>query len=201
MNIFYLDKDPKVCATMHCDKHVVKMIIEYAQLLSTAHRVLDGVSKNVLTKSNRKYTIWIHPIPLMETTLYKSTMRNHPSAIWARQSLSHYVYLKELWKNLCAEYTYRYGKVHITYTKLIDVLEVNPMNIPNVPFFDPPPAMSHFPDCIVPNNSLHSYYNYYIVAKNYFAKWTKRPIPKWYSEGLKSKKLYSNENLYTRQPA
>jgi len=190
MNIFYLDKDPKVCATMHCDKHVVKMIIEYAQLLSTAHRVLDGVSKNVLTKSNRKYTTWIHPIPLMETTLYKSTMRNHPSAIWARQSLSHYVYLKELWKNLCAEYTYRYGKVHITYTKLIDVLEVNPTNIPNVPFFDPPPAMSHFPLCIVPNNSLHSYYNYYIVAKNYFAKWTKRPIPEWYSKGLKTKELY-----------
>ena len=190
MNIFYLDKDPKVCATMHCDKHVVKMIIEYAQLLSTAHRVLDGVSKNVLTKSNRKYTTWIHPISLMETTLYKSTMRNHPSAIWARQSLSHYVYLKELWKNLCAEYTYRYGKVHITYTKLIDVLEVNPTNIPNVPFFDPPPAMSHFPLCIVPNNSLHSYYNYYIVAKNYFAKWTKRPIPEWYSKGLKTKELY-----------
>jgi len=190
MNIFYLDKDPKVCATMHCDKHVVKMIIEYAQLLSTAHRVLDGVSKNVLTKSNRKYTTWIHPIPLMETTLYKSTMRNHPSAIWARQSLSHYVYLKELWKNLCAEYTYRYGKVHITYTKLIDVLEINPNNIPNVPFFDPPPAMSHFPLCIVPNNSLHSYYNYYIVAKNYFAKWTKRPIPEWYSKGLKTKELY-----------
>jgi hypothetical protein len=190
MNIFYLDKDPKICATMHCDKHVVKMIIEYAQLLSTAHRVLDGVSKNVLTKSNRKYTTWIHPTPLMETTLYKSTMRNHPSAIWARQSLSHYVYLKELWKNLCAEYTYRYGKVHITYTKLIDVLEVNPTNIPNVPFFDPPPAMSHFPLCIVPNNSLHSYYNYYIVAKNYFAKWTKRPIPEWYSKGLKTKELY-----------
>jgi hypothetical protein len=190
MNIFYLDKDPKVCATMHCDKHVVKMIIEYAQLLSTAHRVLDGVSKNVLTKSNRKYTTWIHPIILMETTLYKSTMRNHPSAIWVRQSLSHYVYLKELWKNLCAEYTYRYGKVHITYTKLIDVLEVNPTNIPNVPFFDPPPAMSHFPLCIVPNNSLHSYYNYYIVAKNYFAKWTKRPIPEWYSKGLKTKELY-----------
>ena len=190
MNIFYLDKDPKICATMHCDKHVVKMIIEYAQLLSTAHRVLDGVSKNVLTKSNRKYTTWIHPIILMETTLYKSTMRNHPSAIWVRQSLSHYVYLKELWKNLCAEYTYRYGKVHITYTKLIDVLEVNPTNIPNVTFFDPPPAMSHFPLCIVPNNSLHSYYNYYIVAKNYFAKWTKRPIPEWYSKGLKTKELY-----------
>jgi len=42
MNIFYLDRDPRICAEMHLDKHVVKMIIEYAQLMSTAHRVLDG---------------------------------------------------------------------------------------------------------------------------------------------------------------
>lgn len=191
MNIFYLDKDPKICATMHCDKHVVKMIIEYAQLLSTAHRVLDGTSNNVLTKSKRKYTTWIHPTPLMETTLYKSTMKNHPSAIWVRESVTHYEYLKELWKHLSDEYTHRYGKTHSTYNKLKDVLKINPINIPNLPFKDPPPAMSHFPDCIVPNNSLYSYYNYYIVAKNYFAKWTNRPIPVWYSEGLSTKKLYA----------
>ena len=42
MNIFYLHKDPDICAEYHCDKHVLKMIIEYAQLLSTAHRMLDG---------------------------------------------------------------------------------------------------------------------------------------------------------------
>ena len=42
MNIFYLHKDPEISAKMHCDKHVVKMIIEYAQLMSTAHRILDG---------------------------------------------------------------------------------------------------------------------------------------------------------------
>ena len=43
MNIFYLHKDPKICAEQHLDKHVVKMLIEYAQLMSTAHRMLDGV--------------------------------------------------------------------------------------------------------------------------------------------------------------
>jgi hypothetical protein len=191
MNIFYLDKDPKICATMHCDKHVVKMIIEYAQLLSTAHRVLDGTSHNILSKSNRKYTTWVHPSPIMESTLYKSTMKNHPSAIWVRQSVTHYEYLKKLWKHLSEEYTHRYGKIHSTYDKLKDVLKLNPINIPNIPFKDPPPAMSHFPLCIVPNNSLHSYYNYYIVAKNYFAKWTNRPIPEWYSKGLTEKKLYA----------
>ena len=42
MNIFYLDKRPDDAAEMHCDKHCVKMILEYAQMLSTAHRVLDG---------------------------------------------------------------------------------------------------------------------------------------------------------------
>ena len=67
MNIFYLHKDPKTCAEMHCDKHVVKMVLEYAQLLSTAHRVLDGDE-------------WAD-----KAQLYKATHKNHPSAIWARE--------------------------------------------------------------------------------------------------------------------
>ncbi len=117
-------------------------------------------------------------------------MMNHPSAIWVRKSVHNYQYTAKLWVALSHEYTYRYGKIHSTYSKLKDVLSISPLNVPNVPFFDPPPAMSHFPLCIVPNNSLHSYYNYYIVAKNYFAKWTKRPIPEWYSKGLKTKELY-----------
>ena len=54
MNIFYLDKDTKTCAEMHVDKHVVKMIVEYAQLLSTAHRMLDGVKTEARSKTGRK---------------------------------------------------------------------------------------------------------------------------------------------------
>jgi len=54
MNVFYLDRDPVTAAKMHCDKHVVKMIIEYAQLMSTAHRVLDGKMYYGLTKNGRK---------------------------------------------------------------------------------------------------------------------------------------------------
>ena len=53
MNIFYLHKDPKVCAEQHLDKHVVKMLIEYAQLMSTAHRMLDGVMYQGKTKAGR----------------------------------------------------------------------------------------------------------------------------------------------------
>ena len=54
MNIFYLHKDPQQCARLHCDKHVVKMIIEYAQLLSTTHRVLDGELFFDKAKNGRK---------------------------------------------------------------------------------------------------------------------------------------------------
>jgi len=66
MNVFYLDRNPITAAQMHCDKHVVKMILEYAQLLSTAHRLLDGtpatwfwtdtrlVGDRMVTKTHRK---------------------------------------------------------------------------------------------------------------------------------------------------
>ena len=53
MNIFYLDHDPKICAEMHLDKHSSKMMVEYAQLMSTAHRVLDGKEVIRLNKANR----------------------------------------------------------------------------------------------------------------------------------------------------
>ena len=79
MNIFYLDKDPKTCAEMHCDKHVVKMIIEYAQLMSTAHRVLDGDPYVSQTLGGRRIQRWKHPIAKMEKTLYKASHVKHPS--------------------------------------------------------------------------------------------------------------------------
>jgi hypothetical protein len=185
MNIFFLDKNPQICATMHCDKHVVKMIIEYAQLLSTAHRVLDGNPVNSKSINNRKYTSYNHPT--MNDVLYKATMKNHPSAIWVRESKTHYEYLYTLWVSLCNEYTHRYNKIHSTYSKLKDALSITPKNIPVLSFSEPPPAMKHFPQCIVPNNSIQSYHNYYRVAKAYFAKWTNRSIPDWYlnkSKGL-----------------
>ena len=83
MNIFYLDRDPKTCAEMHCDKHVVKMIIEYAQLMSTAHRILDGDPYVSQTLGGRRIQRWKHPIKKMENTLYKASHVKHPSNLWA----------------------------------------------------------------------------------------------------------------------
>ena len=69
MNIFYLDKDPIVAAQMSCDKHVCKMIIESAQMLSTAHRMIDGVQYTGKTKKGRNIKRWKHPNPTLENTL------------------------------------------------------------------------------------------------------------------------------------
>ena len=96
MNIFYLDNDTRVCAEMHNDKHLVKMILEYAQLLSTAHRYLDGtptVVRRVTT--GRRHTQYILSNDL-DGVLYSATHINHPSAVWVRQSDSNYMWLAEL---------------------------------------------------------------------------------------------------------
>lgn len=47
MNIFYLERDPKIAAEFHCDKHVVKMIVESAQMLSSAHWMTDFFKYNL----------------------------------------------------------------------------------------------------------------------------------------------------------
>lgn len=161
MNIFYLSNEPDDCARQHVDKHVVKMILETAQLLSNAHHMLDGDQV-------------IKPI-------YKLTHKNHPSAIWVRSSDKHYAWLWSLLLSLCKEYTYRYGKVHkVQRDGLINVLEEPPRNIPRTDFMnDPPPAM---PDEYKTNNAIESYRNYYKGAKKHFARWTNRPVPEWFNE-------------------
>ena len=112
MNIFNLHEDTKKSAQMHCDKHVVKMIIEYAQLMSTAHRILDGEFYYGKTARGHKIQRWKHPNENIENTLYKASHINHPSAIWVRESIANYNWLYDLFTNLCDEYTHRYGKVH-----------------------------------------------------------------------------------------
>ena len=164
MNIFYLHDSPAVCAEMHNDKHCIKMILEYSQLLSTAHRVLDGVN-NVLPDNRNDY-------------LYKTTHVNHPSAIWVRRCYENYNWLVELLECLHAEYTYRYGKVHKSEA-LLDFLTSPPDNIPyNESFTEPTPAMPD--ECKIPNDSIASYRGYYINHKAHLASWKNRSIPNWY---------------------
>jgi len=177
MNIFYLDEDYKVAAKQHLDKHVVKMIIEYAQLMSTAHRVLDGTKWYDKTAAGRRIARWEHPNPELDQILYKASHINHPSGIWVRESFSNYIWLHALWEKLCAEYTYRYGKIHMTQQKLQNFLKTPPTNIPSGGMTKMPQAM---PDEFKQKDSIEAYRQYYRVAKAKMAVWTKRETPEWY---------------------
>ena len=179
MNVFYLDEDPKVCAQMHCDKHVVKMIIEYAQLMSTAHRMLDGKEYYGKTKNGRKIKRWEHPTPSLENILYKASHINHPSTIWTRANYKNYHWLYTMWMHLCNEYTIRYGKVHECDRKLSHILCMLPQNIPDGEFTQPTQAM---PDQYKTKNSIEAYRKYYIGDKKRFATWKLREVPEWYGQ-------------------
>jgi hypothetical protein len=161
MNIFFLDFDVEKCAKYHCDKHVVKMILETAQLLCSAHHVTihDTIHDT------------IH-VP------YKLSHKNHPCSIWVRESLSNYLYLCELGLALGEEYTYRYGKTH----KSIEVIQwclSNRPNIKDIGFTTPPLAM---PDEYKVDSVVESYRNYYKGAKSTIVSWKNREKPVWFLE-------------------
>jgi hypothetical protein len=141
VNIFYLDKCPYKAAEVQYNKHVVKMILESAQMLCTAHHVL-GSSVN---------------IP------YKAAHINHPSTMWVRENSSHYDWLYKHMIALGLQYTHRYGKTHMSITKCLEELRTHPDNIPNENFKQPPQCM---PDEYKDKCSIQAYWNYYIGEKH-----------------------------------
>ena len=154
MNIFFLDSDPKKCAQYHNNKHVVKMILETAQLLCGVHH-LHGRNNDVP---------------------YKLSHKNHPCSIWVRSSYENYLWLCELGLELCDEYTYRYGKKHKSQS-VIEWCIVNKPNIPDITFTEPPLAM---PDEFKVSDVIQSYRNYYMGPKRGFCVWSGRENPEWF---------------------
>lgn len=188
MNIFYINEDPKLCAQEHNDKHVVKMILEYAQLLSTAHRMIDGVLTEGLSKSGRKSKRYVLP-DRREEVLYVATHANHPSAKWTRHSKDNYDWLFKMWTYLLEEYTHRYGKVHSSQ-RIAHQLATSPNGIPTKEGFSPP--WRAMPDDVkIGNDSLASYRNYYITHKYKMSRWTNRQVPNWFADGIY--KLYDDQ--------
>lgn len=175
MNIFALDQDPYQAAEWMVDKHVVKMILETAQLLSTAHRLLDGTQYIDKTKTGRNVKRWRLPDE-REAVLYSATHINHPSAVWCRENFSNYNWLYHHFAALLNEYTYRYGKVH-KCTAMALTLCFTPQRIPLGDLTPVTPAMPD--EYKVPNDHVESYRNYYRIAKERMHKWTKREKPAW----------------------
>ena len=191
MNIFILDEDPKVAARMQCDKHVVKMIVESAQMLCTTHRYLDGKEWIDRSKNGRKITRWSHwtdpPKASNHPVLYKSVMIKHPCTIWTCKSLENYDWHTEHALELCAEYTRRYGKTHATERLIQWCKKYIPMNWNErqtskglTPFAQAMP--DHYK---VSGDAVQAYRNYYIGDKARFAKWKESSlVPEWFSQGV-----------------
>lgn len=180
MNIFYLNEDPVVCAQSLFDKHVVKMILESAQLLCTAHRMLDGhlvVERNKIGSRMKRWHF--DKTDERETIFYKSTHFNHPSCIWTRSSSGNYDWHFKFFLAMLDEYTHRYGKHHAA-ERLIPHLQNAPKNIPVGPFVQVTPAMDK--EFIISNDSIINYRNYYLKSKINLLSYTKREIPNWMLE-------------------
>jgi hypothetical protein len=176
VNIFYIDKDPVQAAQWMVDKHVVKMILESAQLLSTAHRLLDGREVEGKSKTGRKARRWVlddHRDPI----IYQATHINHPSAVWCRQSVENYNWLVDHFFALMSEYTHRYGRKHKCFGDLSYMLASPPKNLEEWFWTPMPSAMAD--EYIVSDDSLTNYRNYYRLGKVRMHKWTNRQPPEW----------------------
>jgi hypothetical protein len=159
VNIFFLDENPYEAAQMQCDKHVVKMILESAQLLATAHRIIDG-----------------DPLPDHRQELfYKATHKNHPSAKWARESVQNYIWLVDHFDGLLKEYTHRYSKQHACTRMLYDI-QSPPKDLTQWDWTTPPSCM---PDECKIGSYVDNYREYYRRHKQHIHKWTNREPPNW----------------------
>lgn len=163
MNIFFLDKNPKKCAEYHCDKHCVKMIVEYAQILSTVHSLIniDNEFANRLLKP---------------THIHNRTVK------WAIQSKSNYKWLSEVLAHLSLEYTSRYNRLHKYESDGLIQLLMN--NIPNA-LSDAELSINAFESIVsdssyVTNDPIVSYRNCYMNEKRYMINYKLNNWPMWF---------------------
>lgn len=154
MNIFVLSPTPSVCAKMHCDKHVVKMILESAQMMCTAHHL----------HPNGDYDI-----------PYKKTHINHPCSKWVRDSKQNYQWLYDLTKYLNDEYKFRYNK-DVDHKSWTVVKDLPVPDIPNVPMTRWARAMPD--ECKIGNDVVESYKTYY-KTKGKILTYKNRVRPRW----------------------
>jgi len=162
MNIFYTDPCPVVSAQSLCDKHVVKMPLESAQMLCTAWRVQKPVLE-----------LWCD-----SKGFYQSVHENHPSTKWARANAKQYKWLFNHYVALCVEYNHRYGKIHKSFELASELCHV-PDTIIKGMFTEPPRCM---PDEYKTGNTITSYRDYIHGEKKHFAKWTRRQAPDWFTD-------------------
>ena len=155
MNIFYFYDSTVESAIAQPDKMLVKMPLETAQMLCTAHREIDG----------DEYAD--------KVGLYKRAYWNHPCTVWARESKLNYLWLYVHFIALGSEYKFRYGREHASITKLKEPLK----KIPNITKKNMTPPAQAMPDIYKNTDPIQAYRDYYLHEKQRFAVWKNRPIP------------------------
>ena len=185
MNIFVLNEDPVLAAQDHCDKHILKMIIESGQMLCAAHWIgwhkMLKPDSSMKQKEQREWmTERIHPglVPP-----WKMTHAGHPCTQWTQRCWGNYMWLSRHGLGLCEEYTKRYGKVHKSHEvhrwlnrvvpPTFEGHTENPVGI--MPF-----AVAMPDEYKVPGDPVESYRNYYNYSKSRFAKWKYTTQPNWF---------------------
>lgn len=181
MNIFVLSTNFEECVQFHCDKHVVKMIVEHTQLLSNTVRKVKGspikigAAKNINLLDGETASLSGGRININEKLVYAQTHENHPCSLWVGESQSNFDWLVELNMALIDEYGYRYNKRHACTTIMENIARLN------VQFEDR--GLTKFaqamPEQYRNENAVKAYRDYYIGEKLSFAKWTHREIPYW----------------------
>ncbi len=194
MNVFVLDTNPMRCAQYHCDKHVVKMLLEYTQLMWTY--LINKYGDKPIEEANS-----------FGVQAYKPTHINHPCNVWLREDQHNYLWLYYLWLSLHEEYELRYDKTHATFkfyevfTKYAehyrniwninlpaDETELEPneakliLDLTTGEFIkNMTPFKLAMPDEYKCGDAVESYRRYYRGAKSYFAKW-KTEVPDWFNK-------------------
>ena len=194
MNMFVLDEQPQKAAEYHCNKHVVKMILEAGQMLCTAHWMswlenFGKTRKDFRLMRDVKDYLRIN-VPKERQPPWGITHVNHPCSIWTRQTAENYFWHLDLMACLLDEYTSRYKRQHKSNSVCHWLAE-------NLPLCFPMQGLTPFPICMkeeykVDNDPIQSYRNYYIKDKVRFAKWEPRAnTAQWFTQGVTSGKKFS----------
>lgn len=203
MNIFIVDRNPVIAAQMLCDQHVVKMVTESVQMLSTCHRVLDGKMEIAPSNSGKRNVPRYRLSDGRDKVLYHAVHFNHPCNIWIREDIIHYDWLLVHTAALSAEYTKRYKKTHACHSMIEYLLEVDaPKNIP-IPTNQTRLLGNHefvqaMPDQYKDEDTVKAYRNFYVGSKSKFARWRFTTPPKWYTDAT-TKSIRSVSTLRSNQ--
>lgn len=158
MQIFILDENIQKNVEYYADKHIVKILTEVCQILSTIYRI------------NKKDNI--------PEFIYKITHKNHPCTLWAGKSKENWQYTVNIAECLYNEYQYRYNKPdkHQKAKRIIEYLKTNNIDLPE---FNLTPFAQAIPEKYKEENAISAYRNYYINEKKHLFKWTNRNVPSW----------------------